>query len=216
MSDWVRCTTGSYRLIGGDSRHRRPNGGPRPRPVVAGAGRGRAAPAAGRTEAWQLVVRIQRGDVEAVGEFYDRFNTEVYKYIWLWCGEEKLAQQLVREVWDRALRLIGGLRATADSPLCWLLGLARDRAVRHFHSRRYRLGLVELGELRGPEDDGRELLAAVRRLSPPQQEAIALTFFCGLDEVDAAAVMGRTPAMVQALTKRGRVKLAAMLTGGTP
>lgn len=162
------------------------------------------------------MVRIQRGDVEAVGEFYDRFNTEVYKYIWLWCGEEKLAQQLVREVWDRALRLIGGLRATADSPLCWLLGLARDRAVRHFHSRRYRLGLVELGELRGPEDDGRELLAAVRRLSPPQQEAIALTFFCGLDEVDAAAVMGRTPAMVQALTKRGRVKLAAMLTGGTP
>jgi RNA polymerase sigma-70 factor (ECF subfamily) len=150
----------------------------------------------------------------AVGEFYDRFNTEVYKYLWLWCGNEPMAQELAREVWDRALRLIGGVRATADSPLCWLLGLARDRAVEHFHSRRYRLGLIDVATVRGTAEQGSELLAAVRRLSPQQQEAIALTYFCGLDDADAAAVMGRTPAMIQALTWRGRVKLATLLTGG--
>ena len=215
MSDWVRCTTGSYRMIGAEARPRRPSGGPRPRPVTADAERGRTA-SASRTDAWRLVERIQRGDTTAVGEFYDRFNTEVYKYVWLWCGSEPLAQELVQEVWDRALRLIGGLRATTDSPLCWLLGLARDLAVEQFRSRRYRLGLIDVSAARGMQDDGRALLAAVRRLSPPQQEAIALTFFCGLDDADAAAVMGRTPAMIQALTWRGRVKLAALLTGGTP
>ncbi len=218
VTEWARCTTGSYRLIGGHPRPRRAAGVP---PVVA-AQAGEEPPPVCRCQAWRLVERMQHGDTRAVGEFYDRFNVDVYRYVWLWCGDETLAQKLTREVWERALRSIGGLHANNDTPLSWLLRLARARAGQYFRTRRYRLGLIDLAAVQAVEalafdDDHAQsaaLLAAVRRLSPAQQEAIALTYFCGLDEIDSAAVMGNTPAIVQALTWQGRVRLAGLLAAG--
>ncbi|NUT33983.1 MAG: hypothetical protein HOV79_13010 [Hamadaea sp.] len=227
MKNRTICTTTAPRQgKSGQGGKRRSVGATRARPVVADAGHGRTASAnrptwSGQTGSWRTVERIQHGDAQAVGDLYDRYNAEVYKYLWLWSGSEPLAQELARRVWDRSLQAIGVLRATGESPLCWLLGIARDEAIEHFRSQRYRLGLIDVGAMQdvpiasGDGDmDAAALFAALRRLSPAQQEAIALTYFCGLDDSGAAAVMGRTPAMIQALTWRGRVRLAAMLTGG--
>lgn len=226
MKNRTICTTAAPRQgKPGQAGKRRSIGATRARPVTADAGQGRTASAtrptwSGQTGSWRTVERIQHGDAQAVGDLYDRYNAEVYKYLWLWSGSEPLAQDLTRRVWDRSLQAIGVLRATGESPLCWLLGIARDEAIEHFRSQRYRLGLIDVGALHDGSveavagTDAATLFAALRQLSPAQQEAIALTYFCGLDDSGAAAVMGRTPAMIQALTWRGRVKLAAVLTRG--
>jgi RNA polymerase sigma-70 factor (ECF subfamily) len=186
-------------------------------------------PATGHTlpDSWQLIERIQHGDVEAFGEFYDRYNAEVYKYLWLRCGRVQLAQDLVGDVWHRALKGIGSLRSHGTSPLCWLLTLARDRAMDHFQSRFYHLEVIDGDGRDLPETadvaeesvtpaQSAQLLAAIRMLPPAQQEAIALTFLCGLTSAEAAHVMGKSTSMVNALTKAGRYELVKLLAPGTP
>jgi hypothetical protein len=68
------------------------------------------------TGSWRLVERAQAGDVQAFGALYDRYNNEVYKYLWLRCGHIQLAQDLTSDVWERALRSIGRLQFQGGIP----------------------------------------------------------------------------------------------------
>jgi RNA polymerase sigma-70 factor (ECF subfamily) len=177
------------------------------------------------TGSWRLVEAAKAGDVQAFGRLYDRYNSEVYKYLWLRCGHIQLAQDLTSDVWERALRNIGRLRFQGGSPIAWLLTIARNRAIDHFRSGRYRLEVLDAALERGDQPDwsvdveqavvsraeAATLLSAVKLLSPAQQEAIALTYFCGLDNSAAAEVMGNTPNAVKALTMRGRRRLIHLL-----
>lgn len=177
------------------------------------------------TGSWRLVERAQAGDVQAFGALYDRYNNEVYKYLWLRCGHIQLAQDLTSDVWERALRSIGRLQFQGVSPVGWLLTIARNRAIDHFRSGRFRLEVFDEETARadrpdtgvGVEDavlsrtDAARLLEAVKRLPAPQQEAIALTYFCGLNSREASQVMGKTPEAVKALTLRGRRQLIRIL-----
>ena len=177
------------------------------------------------TGSWLLVERAQAGDTSAFGALYDRYNNEVYRYLWLRCGHIQLAQDLTSDVWERALRSIGRLRFQGVSPVGWLLTIARNRAIDHFRSGRFRLEVFDEETARAEQADPTEdveravimrtesaaLLAAVKRLPAPQQEAIALTYFCGLNSNEAAQVMGNTPGAVKALTLRGRRQLMRIL-----
>lgn len=169
-----------------------------------------------------LVRLAQDGDAEAFGVLYDRHNAAVYQYLWIRCGNQTLAQDLASDVWEKALR--GIARCTYGTPIAWLMTIARNHAIDYFRSGRFKFEVIadttdptipdrgaSVEDRAQANEDHARLLALVKQLPGPQQEAIALTYFLNLSSPVAAAVMGKSPEAVKALTLRGRRKLASHL-----
>jgi len=179
-------------------------------------------------DSWALVERAQQGDLQAFGELYARYNAEVFRYLWQRCGHVQLAQDLAGDVWERALRGIGRLNYRGAPPLAWLMTIARNRAIDHFRSGRFRLEVLcdATRDIVQPDDsadieqlavtrlEASVVLRAVKELSAAQQQAIALTYFAGLSCPEAAVRMGVTEDAVKALNMRARRAMARWLSTG--
>ena len=181
----------------------------------------------GAAGSYALVQRAQAGDAEAFGELYDRYVEMVHRYVALRVGSPQLAEDLTSETFLRALRRIGTFRWQGRDVGAWFVTIARNLVADHYKSSRYRLELTTdaLTPSDTPVQDGPEgeviaalqseqLLEAVRRLGPEQQECIALRFLQGLSVAETAAVMGRGDGAVKALQYRAVKSLGRLLPDG--
>ncbi|NUR74498.1 MAG: sigma-70 family RNA polymerase sigma factor [Hamadaea sp.] len=197
-------------------------------PSGSGRVRDRAALAESDGDPWSLIERAQQGDVSAFGELYARYNAEVFRYLWQRCGHVQLAQDLAGDVWERALRGIGRLNYRGAPPLAWLMTIARNRAIDHFRSGRFRMEVLsdatrDMGQIDDSADieqiavtrlESAVVLRAVQELSAAQRQAITLTYFAGLTCPEAAVRMGVTEDAVKALNMRARRTMARRLSHG--
>ncbi|WP_051365969.1 RNA polymerase sigma factor [Hamadaea tsunoensis] len=177
-------------------------------------------------EQWALVERAQQGDAYAFGQLYAQYNDDVLRFLRQRCGHLEVAQDLAGDVWERALRNIGRVQRRVGPPLAWLMTIARNRAIDHFRSGRFQYEVLidATNDISGPDQaldveqlavrrqDADSLLRAVKALSGPQRQAIALTYFNGLTCPQAAVRMGISEDAVKALNLRGRRALARRLT----
>jgi len=197
-------------------------------PSGTGRVRDRAALPDPDGDPWSLVERAQQGDLSAFGELYAKYNAEVFRYLWQRCGHVQLAQDLAGDVWERALRGIGRLNYRGSPPLAWLMTIARNRAIDHFRSGRFRMEVLcdatrDMGQADESADieqmavtrlEASVVLSAVRQLSAAQRQAITLTYFAGLSCPEAAVRMGVTEDAVKALNMRARRTMARRLSTG--
>ncbi|MCM3926147.1 sigma-70 family RNA polymerase sigma factor, partial [Frankia sp. AiPs1] len=199
-------------------------------------GRGTAAPD-GPTESERaaLVARARQGDTEAFGLLYDHYAELVFRYALYRLGGDPLAaEDIVSETFLRALRTIGAFRWQGRDIGAWFVTIARNLLVDQARSARRRFEIPTADILAaaderatalavpGPEESiiavltHRELLDAVRRLRPDQQECIALRFLEGLSVRETALAMGRNEGAVRALQLRAVRALARSLPAAGP
>jgi RNA polymerase sigma-70 factor, ECF subfamily len=197
-------------------------------PSGSGRVRDRAALPEPDGDPWSLVERAQQGDPTAFGELYAKYNAEVFRYLWQRCGHVQLAQDLAGDVWERALRGIGRLNYRGAPPLAWLMTIARNRAIDHFRSGRFKMEVLcdatrDMGQVDESADieqlavsrlEASIVLRAVQDLSAAQRQAITLTYFAGLSCPEAAVRMGVTEDAVKALNMRARRTMAKRLSSG--
>jgi RNA polymerase sigma-70 factor (ECF subfamily) len=191
----------------------------------------RPAPGGAAAEVWALVERAQAGDAEAFGLLYDRYVDTVFRFIAFRVGNRQLAEDLTSDTFLRALQSIGSFRWQGRDLGAWLVTIARNRVADHFKSGRYRLE-VSSGDIldsdredRGPEGSPEAavldhitnvaLLAAVKRLSPDQQECIVLRFLHDFSVAETARAMGKKEGAIKALQYRSVRALARLLPDGT-
>ena len=128
----------------------------------------------------------------------------------------------VAEVFLVAWRRIDQAPSDAEA-LLWLYGVARNvvRNLTRSTQRRQRLG-IRIGSLRQPEvptpelqvvrrAEDRELLAAVARLKPLEQELLRLRTWEELSLAEIGAVVGLSSRSVESRLARIRKRLAVML-----
>lgn len=186
------------------------------------------------SESWALVERAQGGDRQAFGELYHRYHAEIFRYLWQRCGHVQLAQDMAGDVWERALRGIGNLHDHGVPPLAWLMTIARNRAIDHFRSGRFRYEVLcdttrdvrpqenqtDIEQLAVARIDAACVLEAVLSLSAAQRRTILLTYFGGMRSPEVARRLGISEDAVKALNLRGRralaQRLAAHVRGGVP
>lgn len=179
---------------------------------------------------WAIVERIQDGDAEAFGELYDRYADQVFRYLYFRLGSREAAEDLTGDTFLRALRRIGSLSWQGRDVGAWLTTIARNLVADHYKSSRYKLEISTADMLDAdrpdrhaethPEEQTLSLLAseqvlrAVRRLGPEQQECIVLRFLQGLSVAETAEVLGKSTNAVKALQYRAVRSLAALLPEG--
>jgi len=159
----------------------------------------------------ELARAATAGDVEAIGRLYDALVGPIYRYVAVRVRRREDAEDLTQLVFERIVSALPRYRQNGRPFAAWAFRIARNAVIDH--QRRLRptepLGVIaESAGGEGVEDRSlraearRELLAAIRELTPDQQEALALRYAAGLSAEEAARVMGRQAGTIRGLTFR--------------
>ncbi len=159
----------------------------------------------------QLAVAATSGDIEAVGRLYDALVGPIYRYVAVRVRRREDAEDLTHLVFERIFGALPRFHHNGRPFAAWAFRIARNAVIDH--QRRLR-PTEQLGSIAEPSDgvglealslrgeEIRELQAAIRQLTPDQQEAIALRYAVGLSAEEAARVMGRRAGTIRGLTFR--------------
>jgi RNA polymerase sigma-70 factor (ECF subfamily) len=122
-------------------------------------------------------------------------------------GRRETADDAVAEAFARALQH----RSSIRDPVAWLYRVA-FRIARAEMKRRPEGALPASADTPEPEEP-RELMAALRRLSPNQRAAVVLHYYADLPIREVSRRMGTSVAAVKVHLHRGRRRLRVILGG---
>jgi RNA polymerase sigma-70 factor, ECF subfamily len=162
------------------------------------------------------LVDLARTDADAFAELYRRYLPRVYAFAYRRSGTREEAEDITSAAFERALRGLDSFswRPSGFGP--WLFRIAANELTDH-HRRRSRAsserGLLAAQALLpttqpdpadevGRRDATSELLAAMDRLNPRYQQALALRYLSGLSSAEAAAAMGMSKATMAVVVFR--------------
>ena len=187
--------------------------------VLSGSPNGRYAAAvwseATRMEDEVAVVRAARaGDRLAFGQLYERYARVVHGIV-LAHAPYEVADDLVQDVFERALRQIARLRDEHAFP-GWLAAIARNRARDHFRREPAIDELPEslsVNEHVSDEAEAAAALGVIRCLPEAYRETLLLRLVEGLTGPEIADRVGITPESVRVNLHRGMKLLREQLEG---
>jgi RNA polymerase sigma-70 factor (ECF subfamily) len=159
---------------------------------------------------------------------YDRYIDQVFGFVYHRVGHRQTAEDLVGDVFLRALRRINSFEWQGVDFGAWLITIARNRVFDHFKSARFRLdaSVAEVFDtpVRDPLQDpesvaesgelAEQVHAALRQLKGEQAEVLYLRFIQHLNVAETAAVMGKTDGAIKALQYRALKSLAKVIPEG--
>jgi RNA polymerase sigma-70 factor (ECF subfamily) len=167
-----------------------------------------------------LLRQARRFDQVALAEVYDRYNNGIYYYALRLLGDPSLAEDCAAETFSRLLRALRDGGGPTDNLKAYLYRSAHNWITDHYR-RIPALPLDPDSNLVQPDADPceqaersivqRRLRAALRLLTPEQQQVIALRFMEGWDLDEIAASLKKPVGAIKALQHRAVVALQKML-----
>ena len=166
----------------------------------------------------QVLARMARGDVGAVGELYDCYDRLVFAIIIKIIGDPAITEELMQEVFVRAWRSAASFRPELGSVRAWLLAIAHHRAIDELRRSRKEQGCISLeaaspSQLGSADDNFGDPLVerALRSLPPEQQAVIELAYFQGLTVNEIAVRLDLPPGTVKSRIRLAMDKLRTFL-----
>jgi RNA polymerase sigma-70 factor (ECF subfamily) len=169
-----------------------------------------------------LALRAGKGDAAAFGALYDRYVEAVYRYVFYRVRNDADAEDLVSDVFMRALRAIPRYEPRVAF-LAWLYRIARnaviDRARRSRTQISFEDALAHPGADQVVEPDATILAlsdkeavrGALAKLTPLQQEVIVLRFVEGYSTHEIADLVGKREGTVRGIQFRALEALRALI-----
>ena len=169
----------------------------------------------------QLLEQAREYDTRALAEIYDRYATPIYRYLYRYLGDAAQAEDLTSEVFLKLLQVLNTRRAPRERLQGWLYRVAHNLAMDWFRQQGQRAtisleedlvvdgdsppGLVEKRQVR------QQLCAAIKRLTPDQQQVVLLRFGEGFKIADVARTMGKSEGAVKIMQYRATKRLRKLL-----
>lgn len=170
-----------------------------------------------------LVRGAQSHDPRSFDRLYEYFADPLYRYFYYRSSDQHVSEELVSEVFLRIVEAIATFRlperAQARVFSGWVFRIAYTRLVDHY--RQQKRQTVELDETipapfsadevvdRSLEHE--ELRAAIRQLTPEQQQVVLLRFVERLSTEEVALITGQTIGAVKAMQHRALNAMAKIL-----
>ncbi len=173
-----------------------------------------------------LLRAVARRDEGAFASLYDRMSRPVFSLIVRVVRSRAEAEEVLQEafwqIWERA----ADYRAELGSPFCWIVTIARRKAIDRLRTNSRHLQRIEDAQGARVDDDfaspaalealasderGVAVRAALAKLGAEERRAIALAFFDGLTHLEIAAAERTPVGTVKARIRRGMLKLKPTL-----
>jgi RNA polymerase sigma-70 factor (ECF subfamily) len=158
------------------------------------------------------LVREAIANTEAFTELYQRHVTRVYRYHMAHTGNAKDAEDLTSQTWMAALEGIRTFRGTG-SFAAWIMGIASKKRLMYFRGNKHEVPLDAALQIPSPgltpDNEASQRLQmetvshALRLISPDRAEAVILSFFGGLSNIEISRVLNKSEAAVKMLISRG-------------
>jgi len=172
-----------------------------------------------------MLVERARADPSAFAELYRRYLPRVHAFAYRRTGTIEAAEDITSAAFERALRNLGAFRWQPGGFGPWLFRIVSNELVDQYRQAgraasaraqgaAHRLGASapsDPAELVGNREEVEELLAAMDRLSPRYQQALALRYLSGLSGDEAAAALGTSKATMAVVVFRATRALRRVL-----
>jgi RNA polymerase sigma-70 factor (ECF subfamily) len=178
-----------------------------------------------------LLTRISRGDAEALGLLYDRYNRMAIGVAYRVLGEHGASEDTVQEAFLAVWRRVDSFDPLRGTVRSWLLTIVRNGAVdrrRGRHGRAlqdttlddvsFRLATdeEETFEIVAASVEAERVRDALNSLPPEQREAIELAYFGGLTHQEIAARTGAPLGTIKGRMRLGLHKLRQIIGDNLP
>jgi len=169
-----------------------------------------------------LAVRAGKGDTAAFGALYDRYVEAVYRYVYYRVHSDTDAEDLVSDVFMRALRAIPRYEPR-QAFLAWLYRIARNAVIDRARRTRIQISFEDalahpgVDQIEEPDAgllalaDKETVRAAIARLTPLQQEVIVLRFVEGYSTSEIANLVGKREGTVRGIQFRALEMLRTLI-----
>ena len=166
------------------------------------------------------VTRVSKREL-AFDDLYEQYYARVYAYLRFRVGSVEVAEDLVSQVFERALTHLADLQSTAAAG-AWLFRIARNCATDYFRRLRPAASLDTLIDSNHPRDCSPEevivaqeerarLLLQLKRLPEREREVIGLKFVACLQNREIARVLNMPEGTVGSLLHRTLARLRGAL-----
>ena len=170
-----------------------------------------------------LVSQAQSGDVEAVGQLFDKHFRTMFHYFYARVGQWQQAEDLAGELFARMVSHLPTFKPTAVPFRAWLFRIAYNLTMDHFRVANGKVlaPLEQATDQVQPEPTPAQqvelqmtmerLHEALAQLVPDQRQVIILRFLSGLSLQETAVVMDRSLSAIKAMQHRGLKIMRASL-----
>lgn len=176
-----------------------------------------------RADMVAIVADIAAGDPRALHTLYERYAAQLFRYCWFRSGDVDATQDILQDVFVQVWHGLRSFDYRGEAALtAWLYRIASNVVITHVRKRNRRPSVslesnadwpqLHSNDMAGTVCDRLELRQAVMRLSPDQQQVIALRYFGGLSNSEVAQVLGRTEGAIKSLHHRALLRLHQCLT----
>ena len=173
------------------------------------------------------LVRLARGELEALEGLYGRHGTMAYSIALRITGNAATAEDVVQEAFLGAWRNAGRYQPGRGSVRTWLMAIVHHRAIDSLRRRRATVELPEEAEGGTPAVlalpdvwsevaaglDREAVQSALEAIPTRQREALELAYFAGLTQVEVAGRLGLPLGTVKSRMRLGLLALRAELIG---
>jgi RNA polymerase sigma-70 factor (ECF subfamily) len=150
----------------------------------------------------ESVEAARAGDANAWQTLFDAHYPKVFRYVRSRVESAQTAEDLASEAFLEAYRSIGRFRWQSRPFEAWLFGIARNRLLMHYRSRRPGVQLPDEVEHVRDEFLDVEIRDVLDRLPADYRAAIEYRYVLGLSGAEAAAAMGKSHGAFRMLLNR--------------
>ena len=163
-------------------------------------------------------------DRQALASIYDEYSPELYRYAMRLLGNSDIAEDCVSETFSRFLKALRTKRGPKQYLKPYLYRIAHNWIVDHYRQKKE---MVELKDTHAstdpmPEQEAglrmrqAQVQAAIQKLTPDQQQVIALKFLEDWKNEDIAKVLKKPVGAIKSLQHRALVQLKKHLSESNP
>lgn len=169
-----------------------------------------------------LIERAKTYEEAALSELYWRHAEAIFRYIHYRISDQIVAEDLVSEVFVRALEALPGYQDSGRPFVAWLYRIAHARVVDHYRRQQVRKAVpldehLLADEWTNPEQlidkrvNEQQVRKALADLTDEQQQVISFRFMAQYSVAEVAQIMGKTEGAIKALQHRGLAALRRLL-----
>lgn len=171
-----------------------------------------------------LIERAKKGEASAFGLLYDKYQPQIYRFIYLKVGHREEAEDLTHQVFLKSWGNINEYSFQGFPFSSWLYSIARHQVIDYYRTKKENLALEDIVELKtenpsyaeaiDSNSDIERVKKAIRRLNPQQQDVIILRFIEDFSLKEAAAILNKTENSIKLLQHRAIKNLKKILNNG--
>ncbi len=158
------------------------------------------------------LAREALSNIEAFAELYRRHVTRVYRYHMAHTGNPKDAEDLTSQTFMAAMEGLRSFRGSSSFAM-WIMGIASKKRLMYFRGNKFEVPLdaaLQIPSPSLPTDKAaiqrlklESIARALRQISADRAEAITLSYFGGLSNLEVSRVLNKSEAAVKMLISRG-------------